>query len=111
MGKSVVSGAASITLTKNGNLAKIGNIQIADRCVAAPAPMGCPGLRLSKPFLRIPPFPGAKIRRFAEAGEAAAVPGDLLDEVRRQRVGGTFWAAQPGLVSGYLLVRPTRAIE
>jgi len=107
----VVSGAASITLTKNGNLAKIGRAQIADCWSAVPSSEMSVGLRLSEPFLRIPPFPGAKIRRFADAGEAGPIPCDLIDELRRQRVGGTYWAAQPPLGSDYVLIRSAGALE
>lgn len=61
------------------------------------------------PFLRIPPFPGAKIREFAPvvAGQPGPQPDPaaLLDLVRRERVGGTYWAAQPELPPSYILVR------
>jgi capsular polysaccharide export protein len=63
------------------------------------------------PFLRIPPFPGAKAKSFA------AVPGeptsleDLAQEIRRQRVGGTYWASQPLLPGNHVLARSQKAAE
>jgi capsular polysaccharide export protein len=61
-------------------------------------------------FLRIPPFPGARISRFAELKSAPPDPDRIAEEVRRLRVGGTFWGAQPELPSGYVLVRVASAI-
>lgn len=63
----------------------------------------------SLPFLRIPPFPGARGSRLAERGEAGASEpssADLVAALREARVGGTFWGARPALPPGpYLLLR------
>src|SRR5512138_1604705 len=60
----------------------------------------------SGPFLRIPPFPGARSGGFAAA---AAAPGEdrgnLVALLRSLRVGGTYWAAQPQLPPKYILAR------
>ncbi|MDQ2764868.1 MAG: hypothetical protein M3Y22_15740, partial [Pseudomonadota bacterium] len=55
------------------------------------------------PFLRIPPFPGARPR----VGVAPALgpvssdqAGTLALEIVRLRVGGAFWKAQPVLPPG-----------
>lgn len=63
----------------------------------------------SSPFLRIAPFPGAKVEHIARAGPAALAAGgdpeELLKLVREARVGGTYWATQPRLPSAYVICR------
>ena len=59
------------------------------------------------PLLRVPPFPGARVSSIAGQGEA--IGGDvrpLLDALRAARVGGSFWAAQPALPAGALILKP-----
>lgn len=66
------------------------------------------------PFLRIPPFPGRKIDGFRQAVAAGQSPedfDDLPDLLRKFRVGGSYWAAQPGLPDSYVLVRSAAAID
>ena len=59
-------------------------------------------------LLKIPPFPGAQISSFErlplETDRALSFE-QCIALVREQRVGGTFWAAQPLLPSSYFLVR------
>jgi capsular polysaccharide export protein len=60
------------------------------------------------PLLAIPPFPGARARRFAEplAGETQDAPpaAELLAALARHRVGGAYWGRQPALpMPGYTL--------
>ena len=78
-------------------------------------PMQSPDERLGscarEPFLRIPPFPGAKLSSFAPAPATSADPMDLCAELRRLRVGGTYWAAQPQLPSDCILVRSATALD
>jgi capsular polysaccharide export protein len=58
---------------------------------------------LHTPFLRIPPFPGARSINWTrewsvdddQLSDEAIV--DLISVIRRARVGGDYWAAQPGL--------------
>src|SRR5438477_2211497 len=57
------------------------------------------------PFFRIPPFPGRRIDRFGEKQSSAASASCEVEEVRRLKVGGTFWGAQPKLPSDFVLVR------
>jgi len=65
-----------------------------------------------EPFLRIPPFPGARVDRFRPiATRVSDDVGGLVDQVRRQKAGGTYWAAQPDLPDDYVLVRPSAALE
>jgi len=65
----------------------------------------------ARPFLRIPPFPGARARGFSYvAGKAPPLSDDQVDkliaEIRNQRVGGDYWAQQPDLPSQpYVLVK------
>lgn len=67
--------------------------------------------REALPFLRVPPFPGARRQTLVEAGEPAGVPdvAAVADALREARVGGDFWAAQPAVPeTPYLLVRGER---
>lgn len=65
----------------------------------------------SKPFLRIPPFPGARAAGFGSDAVSASVSatsdvGDLVVEIRRAKVGGDYWAKQPSLPgAGYTLIK------
>lgn len=62
-------------------------------------------------FLRVPPFPGARVSAFAqrkqrrEAEQAPENLDGLLRKIRELRVGGSYWAAQPALAERYRLVR------
>ena len=55
----------------------------------------------SKPFLGIPPFPGARAASLVGAAQSAAPLGtdivDLVSAIRQARVGGDYWAKQPEL--------------
>ena len=61
---------------------------------------------LPEPFLRIPPFPGAKVHTLARprSGPVEALSdGDvdqLIDEARRLKIGGAYW--QPGTGEAFL---------
>ena len=65
------------------------------------------------PFLRVPPFPGAKVRTLQSVAGASALPSDTaakcIELLRAQRVGGTYWGAQPTLPDRYLLVEASEA--
>jgi len=63
-------------------------------------------------FLRIPPFPGARIDGFAFAPpqRTTCSADELVAVVRRLRVGGTYWAAQPQLPPRYVLARSRDAV-
>lgn len=69
------------------------------------------GILAKPPFLRIPPFPGAEVRYFGELNSSEAAPSDLVDEVRRLRVGGAYWGAQPVLPDDFVLIRSSVALE
>lgn len=64
-----------------------------------------------QPFLRVPPFPGARSVSFAALRDGAEHLDDgridrLIGLVRELKVGGDYWAEQPGLPGEpYLLVR------
>lgn len=63
------------------------------------------------PFLRIPPFPGHRAEPLARPGSAAntasETPAILAAALRRQRVGGAFWAPPAGAeVKGRLVLAP-----
>ena len=61
------------------------------------------------PFLRIPPFPGARLSRFSGRRSGSANPSEIVEKVRRERVGGTYWGAQPDLPAGCVVVRSAAA--
>jgi capsular polysaccharide export protein len=71
--------------------------------------MHCAG-EAPQPLLRIPPFPGAKLSRFSELDGESPASSDLIDELRRLKVGGTYWAAQPSLPADCILARSTAAL-
>lgn len=54
---------------------------------------------MTQPFLRIPPFPGHRAPPLANAGSARpldlSTAADLVALLQKERVGGSFWAAQP----------------
>jgi capsular polysaccharide export protein len=56
-----------------------------------------------EPFLRIPPFPGARLAHFAKVQHAPSHFDDLTAAVKRRRVGGSYWGAQPKLPNDYIL--------
>ena len=70
--------------------------------------------RTSLPFLQVPPFPGSRVREFRRLSQVADTPAsfeDCLAQLKAGRVGGTYWAAQPGLPPAYTLVRSAGALE
>jgi len=75
-----------------------------------------PELSVSRqlPFVRIPPFPGARLSAFTRLPQALEeeVPiAECVALARQLRVGGAFWATQPPLPSTYLLVRSEAALS
>lgn len=65
----------------------------------------------SEPFLRIPPFPGARVSRLLEFSGGCVEPDRVANLLRHLRVGGSYWGAQPELPSGYVLVRSVEALH
>ena len=79
--------------------------------VTGATPSAILGRSIGAPFLRIPPFPGAHIQGFAR-GEQPAIDWDGVgSDLRRHRVGGSFWGAQPSLPAGCIVVRPVSALR
>ena len=102
----MLSSSASIKLAENGNLpdfSAVGDVG-ARQAVAFET-------RFGEPFLRIPPFPGAKVSHFARSRNVSCLDADIVDEIRRLRVGGTYWAAQPDLPSNCVIVRSAAALR
>lgn len=72
--------------------------------------VGAPTIE-SAPFLRVPPFPGAKVAHF-EAIVSPDVPGgDVLGAISRERIGGAYWGQQPSLPEQAILVRWTTGLD
>jgi len=63
------------------------------------------------PFLRIPPFPGAKVRQFETSPSKKCDPDLIVAALREARVGGVFWGATPPLPRGAILVRSISHVE
>lgn len=65
----------------------------------------------SKPFLRVPPFPGSRradLVGSTRSGPSVArtEPADLIADLRRWKIGGDYWEKQPQLpVRPYTLVK------
>jgi capsular polysaccharide export protein len=65
----------------------------------------------SKPFLRVPPFPGARTASLVGSSSSGSAPArtelaDLIANLRQLRVGGDYWGKQPGLPErSYTLVK------
>ena len=106
----MVSSVAAISLNEKANFDMSGGEQTASRSSAAHATSKRIRDERSVTFLRIPPFPGAKTRIFAEVPCAGADASDLVDEVRSLRVGGAYWGAQPELPTDHVLVRSSGAL-
>ena len=68
------------------------------------------GVQLDEPFLRIPPFPGSRLSHFTQVASGSGKADELASLVRNLRVGGSYWAAQPEVPQGHVLVRSTAAI-
>jgi capsular polysaccharide export protein len=107
----VISSAASIVLADNEKMHEPVNRGKVSHTPSAEPGNAQPGCRVREPFLRIPPFPGAKLSSFTPSPGEIADPSDLCAELRRVRVGGSYWAAQPELPSGCVLVRSATALE
>lgn len=69
---------------------------------------GCAGQL--QPFLRIPPFPGASLSHFVRSGAGSLDIEAATAALRRLRVGGSYWAAQPPLPEKYVLARSPGAL-
>lgn len=108
-GSKVLTSATSTLLVENQSVA---NVSVADDGFSLLASsrtnqIACDAMR----FLRPPPFPGAGHGQFAP-GPALAFNSELVAlEIRRRRVGGTYWGKQPLLPSGSLVVRSVGALE
>jgi capsular polysaccharide export protein len=94
--------AVGTALADNKNF---GDQTYSERMTAAP--LSDPtDVRLNGPehFLRIPPFPGARVLGLARR-ESGVVDESLVELICKSKVGGPYWAAQPPLPEKYVLVR------
>ena len=107
----MVSVAAPILLKGKGNLfsSEGGSAFEGDEATLMANPLS--SVWAEAPFLRIPPFPGAKLQQFQATSSRATDDVALLDRIRSLRVGGSYWARQPELGSNYVLVRSAGAVE
>lgn len=105
----MISSTVTIALANKGNLSG-GGASEADRLIvtSTEAPIG---LAANPCFLRIPPFPGAALTSFVQSAQVPVDAGALADKLRRLRVGGSYWAAQPELGDEYVLATSAAAAE
>ena len=106
----VFSGSASILLPdkeeiQDGN----GGSAAVSAVIASPAEPHAVATR--QPFLRIPPFPGAASKYFARLSGTAADVERIAAELKRLRVGASYWGSQPLLSADYVLVAPDCPLE
>jgi len=107
----VVSGAVSIILVNNRKLDESNIDYVDNRPLEPRMPLISVKIAVGEPFLRIPPFPGAKPQYFAPMFSAEVSSDNIIAAVRQARVGGTYWAAQPALPPKYTLVTSAFAVE
>jgi capsular polysaccharide export protein len=101
-----------IDLMDKGNLLELDDLEAVGRSAEAAPAMRLASEPARAPFLRIPPFPGAKIGRFDTIATTTGLDaGEAISEIRRLRIGGTYWAAQPELPSNCILVRSAAAVS
>lgn len=113
LGKDVAKDDSTIVLRGKGNLRQPDCSATADRPFER-ARMSAPLVVADREtFLRIPPFPGARVRHLAESGplSGGADVSAIIDAVRHHRVGGSFWASQPCLPIDQVLVRSAAGVE
>lgn len=71
----------------------------------------------SRPFLRVPPFPGAKVRSFAQVPRTSdhqlndEEVDALIDDARRLRVGGSYWDPGSNGADDWLQADPADSAE
>ena len=110
LGINVVTSANSILLKEREKLPDLAarrdaGPSLAPNCIAAAQD----GARA--PFLRIPPFPGVQVQRFAVIPGGGTDPLALAASLRELRVGGSYWGPQPDLPAGHVLVRSAGALD
>ena len=107
----MVSSSTSIILKEKKNLREESGCLEPSPIVAAKSSTARAHCRIGEPFLRIPPFPGAKLRDFAKKPNGNADAAHVAAALRELRVGGSYWGAQPELPLGHVLVRSQAAAE
>ena len=107
----VFSGSASILLPNTEELrsgeagrAAAAKVNASSQYVISPGP-------LTQPFLRIPPFPAANVRHFSRTNGPAVPVDAVARELKRRRVGGTYWGAQPALPDDFVLATSRAAVS
>jgi capsular polysaccharide export protein len=105
----MVMSTSSIALSRKGNLVSTTAAEPTGQPRSGAGRRSrAPATSASEAFLRIPPFPGAKVQAFADAGSPNVTVDRakaLIELIRATRVGGSFWGAQPTLPSRYILTR------
>jgi len=107
----VVSSATSILLKENRNLREVTGGQKPGLVTTAKSSASPSHGRTREPFLRIPPFPGARLRDFAKKSDRNVDLSAVAAALRESRVGGSYWGSQPEVPQEYILVRSTAAAD
>lgn len=107
----MISSTAPIALMRIENSPELGQAN-APGIIGQEAPAAlAQGTEAQAPFLRVPPFPGAKVQQIASMHRSNADVMDLTDKVRSLRVGGAYWAGQPKLPADCIVARSAKALE
>ena len=107
----MIASAISDELGENAKLERMAADRSVGRAAAAAAAFSPAATAEAQEFLRIPPFPGARVSRFAKAPSSDFEVDRVAEALKRLRVGGSYWAAQPSLPDRYVLVRSPAAID
>lgn len=111
LGGDVVSSSVPVVLREKGDLGRSGELDALHEANARSRPALPANASCSEPFLRIPPFPAAKVKYFRQLDAARVDDPSLVEEVRRARVGGTYWARRVNLPPRRVLVRSRAALD
>ena len=110
-GSNVISGAISNMLGENEKLEQSADWNGVGQTPFSTSAEVSRGIGIREAFLRIPPFPGARLRDFSRIAAASLDSLEVMAAMRRHRVGGSYWGAQPGLPDSFALVRSVDALD
>ena len=98
-------------LTKKGNLREAASLEEVGAASAGELAIVNSVSHRREPFLRIPPFPGARCSSLVAVPGPHCEPHTLAEALRRSKVGGSFWGAQPELPASHVLARSRVALD
>lgn len=107
----MVSSATSIVLTEKGKLpGGAASIGLGQGPLKGSSSALASHVSVER-LLRVPPFPGARVREFVTSAGANVDPAALSAKLLNLRVGGAYWAAQPDVPAARVVARSWDAAE